>query len=144
MNDLTDNRSEVEYDIVTCERPLRTLSQLEKGSWWPSPTDLLPELEQHDVRTNYDSVFVYWPQYQFQAGTSVPSGGWRLGTGSSDWSMGATYATVANAKSFAWNIPPKPEVWWHEVCVNFTQLFRRLLTVHPSPAAGFLGVLPLF
>ena len=82
-------------------------------------------MQQHDVRSNYDSVFVYWPQNQFQAGISIPSAGWGLGMGASDWSMGATYATVADAKSFAWNIPVKGEVWLHEwlhgVCAHFAQ-----------------------
>ena len=125
VNDLTENQAGVEYDIVTCERPLTTLSRLGKGSWWPSPTDVLPEMEQYEVRSNYDSVFVHWPQHQFQTGTSVPSWGWGWGMGASDWSMGATYATVANAKSFAWNIPLKGEVWLHEwlhgVCAHFAQ-----------------------
>lgn len=59
VNDLTNNQAGVQYDIITSERPLTALSQLGKGSWWPSPADVLPEMEQHDVRSNYDSVFVF-------------------------------------------------------------------------------------
>ncbi len=130
VNDLTDHRAGVEHDIVTSERALTTLSRLKKGSWWPSPTDVQAEMAQHDVCSSYDSVFVFWPQNQFRAGTSVPSGGWGLGMGASDWSMGATYATVANAESFAWNIPLKGEVWLHEwlhgVCAHFTRQGHRM------------------
>lgn len=75
VNDLPDHQAGIEYDIVTTGRPLTTLSPLGEGSWWPSPTDVQPEMERQRVRSDYDSVFVYWPQHQFQAGASIPSGG---------------------------------------------------------------------
>ena len=125
VNDLTNNQAEIEHDIVTCQRTLSTLSRLGKGTWWPSPTDTQPEMDQYDVRSRYDSVFVFWPQNRFQSGTSISSGGWGLGIGASDWSKGSTYATVANAKSYTWEIPLKGEVWLHEwlhgVCAHFAK-----------------------
>ena len=131
VSDLTDNQAGVEYNIVTCERTLSTLTRLGKGTWWPSPTDTQAEMDQYDVRSRYDSVFVFWPQNNLQNNTLIPSGGWGLGMGASDWSMGVTYATVANIRPSAWEIPLKGEVWLHEwlhgVCAHFAK------QGHPMP-----------
>ena len=125
VSDLTDGQAGVEINVVTCERTLSTLTQLGKGTWWPSPTDTRTEMELNEVGTKHDSVFVFWPQNNLQDGTSVKSGGWGLGMGASDWSMGATYATVANIQSVAWQIPLRGEVWLHEwlhgVCAHFAK-----------------------
>ena len=123
VDNLTDKTARVEYDIVTSERTLSTLTPLGRGAWWPSPNDTARELETCEVVAKYNSVFVFWPQNNLQAGTSIKSGGWGLGMGASAWSMGATYATVANTYSAAWKIPLKGEVWLHEwlhgVCAHF-------------------------
>lgn len=125
VSELTDGQARIEYQIVTIERSLSTITPLGKGTWWPSPTDVRMEMQFHEVKSKYDSVFVFWPQNNFQNGTSIPSGGWGLGMGASDWSMGATYATVANVQSFAWQIPLKGEIWLHEwlhgVCAHFAK-----------------------
>ncbi len=125
VSDLTHGQAGVEKDIVIIERALSTLTELGKGTWWPSPTDTRMEMELHEVKTKYDSVFVFWPQNNLQNGTSIKSGGWGLGMGASDWSMGATYATVANIQSAAWQIPLQGEVWLHEwlhgVCAHFAK-----------------------
>ena len=123
VNDLTHNEAGVEYNIITCERTLSTLSSMENGCWWPSPTDVQPELLQQMGNTRYHSVFVFWPQNNLQKGTSIKSAGWGLGMGPSPWSMDATYATVANIHLGAWQIPLVGEVWLHEwlhgACAHF-------------------------
>ena len=124
VRELTEGRAGIEYDVVHSARALSTLSALSaSGSWWPSPTDTAQELHGRAVDGRYDSLFVLWPQNDWQEERSVPSGGWGLGMGASAWSWGATYATVANARSFAWQIPRAGEVWLHEwlhgVCAHF-------------------------
>ncbi len=137
VSDLTGGRAGVAHEVCTSTRPLTTLSRLGRGTWWPSPTDTRAEMERCGVRARYDSVFVLWPQNRFQDGAAVPSGGWGLGMGASAWSLGATYATVANARSFAWEIPLKGEVWLHEwlhgVCAHFAA------QGHPMPTGDADG-----
>jgi hypothetical protein len=81
---------------------------------------------------SYDSIFVFWPQNDSIAGTSISCRGWGLGMGASDWSNGATYAVVANAPSSAWRREAPGEVWLHEwlhgVCPHFAS------KGHPMPS----------
>lgn len=129
VSDLTEGMAGIEYEIVKSERTLSTLTVLKEQLWWPSPDDTEPELE-HLSDGEYDSIFVLWPQNNFQLGESVKSGGWGLGMGPSPWSKCATYATVANAKSWAWHVPLAGEVWLHEwlhgVCAYFAEQDHRM------------------
>ena len=131
VSDLTNNGAGIEYEVIQSDRTLSTLSAMGKGCWWPSPTDVQLELHRNMATTEYHSVFVFWPQNNLQAGTSVRSAGWGLGMGASSWSMGATYATVANIQTTAWRIPLPGEVWLHEwlhgVCRHFAN------QGHPMP-----------
>ena len=131
VSDLTDDGAGIEYEVIQSDRTLSTLSALGNGCWWPSPTDVQPELHRHMATARYHSVFVFWPQNNLQAGTSVRSAGWGLGMGASSWSLGATYATVANIQTAAWRIPLPGEVWLHEwlhgVCRHFAD------QGHPMP-----------
>ncbi|MBX3056703.1 MAG: hypothetical protein KF770_09550 [Anaerolineae bacterium] len=102
----------VQYDIIYVDRPLTTLTLLGENLWWPSPTDTEPELDAY-IPQNYDSVFVLWPQTNFATGQQIPSY-WGLGMGTTSWANGATYATVANAESWAWTTPTIGEPWLHE------------------------------
>lgn len=52
--------------------------------------------------------------------------------GASDWSNDATYATVANAPSFAWRIPMIGEVWLHEWLHGVCAYFRDFGHLMPS------------
>lgn len=78
---------------------------------------------QYVAPDKYDSLFVHWPQNKGEE--SIPSPGWGLGTGPHEWAFGATYATVANAESWVWEIPTPGEVWLHEwlhgVCAHFQE-----------------------
>jgi hypothetical protein len=47
-------------------------------------------------------------------GQAIPSGGWGLAIPATSWSHGATYATVANAPTWMWNVPSSGEPWLHE------------------------------
>ena len=114
VSDLTDHGAGIEYEIIQTNRTLSTLSVMGEGCWWPSPTDVQLELHRHMATAKYHSVFVFWPQNNLQTGTSVRSAGWGLGMGASSWSMGATYATVANIQNAAWRVPLPGEVWLHE------------------------------
>lgn len=106
-------------------RPIQSLTEMGERIYWPSPTDTKPELDQFVQTGTFDSVFVLWPQNNSQTGASIPTGGWGLGMGASDWTNGATYATVANAPTAAWRRPKIGEVWLHEwlhgVCHHFAQ-----------------------
>lgn len=111
--------------ITQIARPLNSLTEMGDGLYWPSPTDTKPELDEFAPPGSFDSVFVLWPQNNPQTGELIPSGGWGLGMGPSDWSNGATYATLANAPTEAWMRPKIGEVWLHEwlhgVCHHFAQ-----------------------
>lgn len=123
--ELTSGRIRLEPTIHTVDRVLDTLS-CENGqpkSFWPSPDETHKELRRIAPVGKYESIFVYWPQNDFAAHTSIPCRGWGLGMGASAWSHDATYATVANAPSSAWKVPRAGEVWLHEwlhgVCAQY-------------------------
>ncbi len=105
--------------------PLTSLTEMGDGLYWPSPTDTKSALDKFVPPGSFDSVFVLWPQNNPETSRYIPSGGWGLGLGASDWSNGATYATVANAPTEAWTRPRIGEVWLHEwlhgVCHHFAQ-----------------------
>ena len=130
VEDLTDQKAGIKYDIVYSQRALSTLTKSGDDLWWPSPEDTKPELEQYLLKEKYHSVFIFWPQNNLQSGKSIKSGGWGLGMGASEWSMGATYATVANTQSRIWEIPIIGEIWLHEwlhgVCYHFKQLGHKM------------------
>lgn len=111
--------------IASIERPLSSLTAMGKRIYWPSPDDVRQELDDFVTPGRFDSVFVFWPQNDWLTGVTIPSGGWGLGMGASDWSNGATYATVANAPTEAWQRPMVGEVWLHEwlhgVCHHFAE-----------------------
>lgn len=111
--------------VKLIERPLNSLTAMGTRMYWPSPSDTRAELDEHFQPGTFDSVFVLWPQQNFQTGEMIPSGGWGLAIGASNWSQGATYATVANAPREVWARPMPSEVWLHEwlhgVCDHFAQ-----------------------
>lgn len=123
VEDLTSRRASVRYEIRRVERCLTSLTQMSEGLYWPSPTDTGEEIDRFAAPGSHDSIFVLWPQNNLQDRTSVPSAGWGLGQAASDWSNGATYATVGNTESWIWKIPVVGEVWLHEwlhgVCAYF-------------------------
>ncbi|HEV3410736.1 MAG TPA: hypothetical protein VG095_10610, partial [Chthoniobacterales bacterium] len=73
--ELTNGRTAVEYAIIHVERPLTSLSVLGLGGYWPGPADTREELDRY-AASGVESVFVFWPQNDFAAGQSIPSGGW--------------------------------------------------------------------
>ena len=87
--------------IAHSPHPLTSLTEMGDGLYWPSPTDTKRDLDEFAPPGSFDSVFVLWPQNNPLTGAFVPSGGWGLGMGASDWSNGATYATIANAPTEA-------------------------------------------
>ena len=114
VENLTSGRATIKCDVVQAPKPLATLSQVRDHQYWPSPDDARSELMQFATLGKYQSILVYWPQHNFREGVSIPSDGWGYGMGASAWSNNATYATVANAHSWAWKIPLVGEVWLHE------------------------------
>ena len=123
VEELTDGRASVDYAIVHVGEPLRTVSDISHGGFWPAPGDTCGELAQYAPPGRFDSIFVFWPQSNLATGRCVPSDGWGFGMGASRQTNGATYATVANAPSEAWQRPRVGEVWLHEwlhgVCHHF-------------------------
>ncbi|MDQ6861305.1 MAG: hypothetical protein M3032_09135 [Verrucomicrobiota bacterium] len=125
VTELTDGRASIDYAIVHVQEPLRRVSAISHGGFWPSPHDTHDEIERFAPRGDFDSVFVFWPQRNCENERAIPSYGWGYGMGATDETNGATYATVANAPSAAWKRPRVGEVWLHEwlhgVCHHFAQ-----------------------
>jgi hypothetical protein len=123
VEELTARKAGVRYGIHRVERSLTSLTEMGRGMYWPSPADTREEIDRLAAVGSYDSIFVLWPQNNFQDGSSVPSAGWGLGMGASAWSNNATYATVGNTEAWIWQIPIPGEVWLHEwlhgVCAYF-------------------------
>ena len=130
VDTLTAGAAKIECNVLRATRPLNSLTALGERGFWPSPDDTRPEFGRILSGDTYHSILVYWPQNHFQQGTSVPSGGWGLGMGASAWSQHATYATVANAPAWAWEIPLPGEVflheWLHGVCAHFARQGHRM------------------
>jgi hypothetical protein len=134
---LTSGLAAVESEIIYSAKPLKSLTRRGHNEYWPSPDDIRSELDRAvpantpsaegraSPRARFDSIFVLWPQHDFARGISVPGTAWGLGMGASDWTNGATYATVANAPTSAWKNETRGEVWLHEwlhgVCHHFAQ-----------------------
>jgi hypothetical protein len=111
---LSDGEAVVEASWIQSLRRLDSLTPMGEGIAWPSPTDVQAELDEYAEEGAYDSVFVLWPQRDLAAGSAVPTGGWGLAIPATDWSNGATYATVANAEARLWAGPERGEIWLHE------------------------------
>jgi hypothetical protein len=126
VGELTSGGATVRSEITEIKKPLASLTRRGKNEWWPSPDDTRRELDRFAPSGKFDSIFVFWPQHDFARHLSVPGMAWGLGMGASDWSNGATYATVANAPSANWRNEACGEVWLHEwlhgVCHHFAQL----------------------
>jgi hypothetical protein len=118
---------EVAVEAVRAEarRPLDSLTPTGAGAAWPSPSDTRAELDELAPPGSYDSLFVFWPQRDLASSRQVPTGGWGLAIRATDWSNGATYATVANADPRAWTGPNRAEIWLHEwlhgVCDHYAR-----------------------
>jgi hypothetical protein len=123
--ELSNGEALVTYDTVTIEDPICSVTPDENYMYWLSPGDIQNELDAFAPVGKYDSVFVLWPQQDLMSGTQIPSRGWGFGLGPGAFTNEATFAVVANAPSWAWNIPIVGEVWLHEwlhgVCAVFEQ-----------------------
>jgi hypothetical protein len=124
-------------EVVALDRCLESLTAMGEGLYWPSPSDTRAQLDRLVPPGSRDSVFVLWPQQDLRRGEPIPSGGWGLAIGATDWSNGATYATVANAPRAVWAEPVPGEVWLHEwlhgVCDHYA---RRGFPMPPGDADG--------
>ncbi len=127
----------VAAEVTDVDRPLSTLTPMGEGMRWPSPDDTRPELARLAPPGAWDSLFVLWPQRNLASGEEVPTGGWGLAVPATEWSHGATYATVANVADAVWARPVAGEVWLHEwlhgVCDHFA---RRGFDMPPGDADG--------
>jgi hypothetical protein len=123
VEEFTAGRAGIEYQIDQIERSLTSLTPMGKDMYWPSPDDTREEIHRIAPPGSYDSLFILWPQQNLQDGTLLRSGGWGLAIAASSWSNAATYAAVANAESWRWQVPVLGEVWLHEwlhgVCAFF-------------------------
>jgi hypothetical protein len=135
VDSLTSGAAKVDSEIIYAKRPLTTLTRLTDYRYWPSPDDTRAELNEFLPRGGYRSVLVLWPQNNLAAKTAIPTGGWGLGLAASEWSHGATYATVTNVASWAWNIPTIGEVWLHEWLHGVTDYFAHRGCIIPDGGA---------
>ena len=123
--DLSAGEVGVACEVVHPDRPLTTLTPMGGDMRWPSPDDTRPELERLAPAGAWDSIFVLWPQRDLRTDAHVPTGGWGLAIRATEWSNGATYATVTNASEAVWAFPMAGEVWLHEwlhgVCDHFAR-----------------------
>jgi hypothetical protein len=135
--DLSGGEVGVTFEVVHVERPLTTLTPMGDDMRWPSPDDTRPDLERLAPPGAFDSLFVLWPQRDLASGAEVRTGGWGLAIRATEWSNGATYATVANVEDAIWSRPVVGEVWLHEwlhgVCEHFA---RRGFEMPPGDADG--------
>jgi hypothetical protein len=114
VNELSQGEAKVTYEVVFIEEPLCFLTPDGEETHWVSPDDVRHEMDIHGRAGKYDSIFVFWPQTNLATGEGISTRGWGFGLGPGDWTNGATYAVVANAPTWAWNIPLVGEVWLHE------------------------------
>src|SRR5438477_10256951 len=70
VRELTSGAATIEYEIKTIERPLTSLTPRSENEFWPSPDDTRTELDQCAPAGRRDSVFVLWPQHNFECKTS--------------------------------------------------------------------------
>ncbi|HSR24107.1 MAG TPA: hypothetical protein VLW53_11185 [Candidatus Eisenbacteria bacterium] len=135
--ELSGGEVEVVVEVAHVRRALGSLTPMGDGMRWPSPDDTRPELTRLAPPGARDSLFALWPQRDLATGAHVPTGGWGLAIRGTEWSNGATYATVANADAAAWARPVVGEVWLHEwlhgVCDHFA---RRGYEMPPRDADG--------
>jgi len=129
-HDYSSEESLIQYDVIYVERPISTVTVMGENVYWVSPSDTEIELDQYAPPGKYDSVLVHWVQCSQDYSQCIPSGGWGLAIGPTDWAHGATYATVANGPSWLWESPTSGEVWLHEwlhgVCAYYHSLGYRM------------------
>ena len=130
--ELSNGEAPVTAEIVVVEEPLRSVTSTGDQQFWPSPGDTRKELDRYAPAGRFDSLFVFWPNTNFQDGTNVPCAGWGLGSGPGDGTHGATYAVVGNAQSWAWKIPIVGEVWLHEWLHGVCRIFADKGDVMPE------------
>jgi hypothetical protein len=135
--DLSGGEVGVTFEVMHVARSLTTLTPMGDDMRWPSPDDTCPDLERLAPPGAFDSLFVLWPQRDLATGAEVRTGGWGLAIRATEWSNGATYATVANVADAIWSRPVVGEVWLHEwlhgVCDHFA---RRGFEMPPGDADG--------
>jgi hypothetical protein len=134
---LSGGEAGLRHEVVAAGRCLDSLTLMGDGLYWPSPADTRAEVDRVAAPGTRDSIFVLWPQNDLRGGGQVPSGGWGLALGASEWSNGATYATVANVPSAVWSEPVRGEVWLHEWLHGACDLYaRRGFEMPPGDADG--------
>jgi hypothetical protein len=140
--ELSSGEALVTYETVFIEDPIRSVTPDVDYAYWLSPDDIRNQLDTYAPPGKYDSVFVLWPQRNLTSDTQIPSRGWGFGLGPSAYTNEATFAVVANAPSWAWDIPVVGEVWLHEwlhgVCALFEERGFRM-PEHDADAGGSHG-----
>ena len=134
---LSDGQAQIRSHVVRADRALTTLTEMGPDLYWPSPSDTRRELDRWAPPGSCDSVFVLWPMQDPLTNASVPSGGWGLALGVTEWANGATYATVGSVRPEVWAVPVVGEVWMHEWLHGVCDVYaRRGFPMPPGDAAG--------
>ncbi len=164
-NNFSNGEAFIQYDIVHITRPINSLTligelplslhgnalkyinsqpvltpinpnnTLNSHSYWVSPSDTIEELNTYAPSGKYDSIFVHWMQCDMQTDQCIPSFGWGWGMEASGWSNNATYATVANADDWLWQLPTVGEVWLHEWLHGVSPFYQGLGYLQPQANA---------
>lgn len=116
VNGYSDQTAELEAHIVYSSRPITSVTEVGGPySYWPSPEDTRPELDQFAPTGMYDSVIIFWQASDPNGSQSIPSNGWGWGYWPGEnGANGMTYASVFNL-SWVWpNNSCEGEVFLHE------------------------------
>lgn len=122
---LSGGEVSVDQDVATADGAIQSLTSMGEGRYWPSPSDTRRALDELARPGSYDSLFVLWPQRDLATGAALPTGGWGLAIRATEWSNGATYATVASIEADVWRRPVRGEVWLHEWLHGVCDLYAR-------------------
>lgn len=109
--DYSAGEANIDATVVHVSRPVSSLTAI-GSSYWLSPNDIRNELNTYAPRGAYDSVEALWQSCSSSLNTCIPPFGWGSSVSASDWSNGATYASMI----FGW-------MWWWDWEADSAQLY---------------------
>jgi len=99
--DYSANEANIDATVVHVARPVQSITAIGE-SYWLSPADIAADLDTYAPTGTYDSVEALWQPCSESTGKCIPPFSWGASIPASDWSNGATYASMI----FGWS------VWW--------------------------------
>lgn len=111
VSDYSAGEANIDATVVQISRPVNSITAI-GSSYWLSPNDIRNELNTYAPRGTYDSVEALWQSCSSSLNTCIPPFGWGSSVSASDWSNGATYASMI----FGWS-------WWWDWEADSAQLY---------------------